>query len=249
MTTEMTLLSAFLAGLLGSAHCIGMCGGIVGALTMTLPAHVCQSHWRLLPYLVTYNIGRIGSYTIAGVLLGFLGAQFAQLLPLENPRVIAMWVTGLFMIALGLYIGSWWQALTLLEKSGAYLWRKIEPFGRRFIPVKNPWEALALGFVWGWLPCGLVYSILVFSLGSGSAWQGGLLMLSFGIGTLPMLLAMGATAQWLTRFAHKLIVRRMAGAMVIIFGLFILFGPHHRHSMPNHAETPVAKEHHHHHHH
>jgi hypothetical protein len=229
MTTEMTLFTAFLAGLIGSTHCIGMCGGIVGVLTVGLPKEIRQSHLYLWPYLLTYNLGRIGSYTLAGIFMGFLGAQFAQFLPLDNPRIVAMWVSGLFMIALGLYLGAWWQALTLLEKAGSYLWRKIEPVGRRFLPVKTPIQALGLGLVWGWLPCGLVYSILVFSLTSASALQGGLLMLAFGIGTLPMLLAMGATAQWLTRFAQQLLVRRMAGAIVILFGLLILFSPYHSH--------------------
>ncbi len=226
---ELTLLSAFIAGLLGSGHCIGMCGGIVGLLTMNLSAEVRQSLFRLVPYLITYNVGRIGSYVIAGILAGFLGQQFAGWLPLENPRVVAMWVAGLFMIALGLYIGSWWQVLTVLEKAGALLWRKIEPLGRRFLPVKHPLQALGLGLVWGWLPCGLVYGILAFSLTSGSAWQGGLLMLAFGLGTLPMLLTMGTTAQWFTRFAHKLIVRRIAGTMVILFGLMILLMPQSHH--------------------
>jgi len=224
--TELTFFSAFLAGLLGSAHCVGMCGGVVGLLTVNLSDDVRRSFFRLLPYLLTYNLGRIGSYIIAGIFAGFLGAQFAQWLPLDNPRVVAMWVSGLFMIALGLYIGAWWQALTLLEQSGAYLWRKIEPLGRHFIPVKNPLQALGLGLVWGWLPCGLVYSILAFSLASASAWHGGLLMLFFGLGTLPMLLMIGATAQSLTRFFHLLIVRRTAGAIVILLGLFILVSPY-----------------------
>ena len=226
---ELTFLSAFLAGLLGSVHCIGMCGGIVGALTMSLPKEVHQSYLRLLPYLFGYNIGRIASYTIAGILAGYIGANFAEVLPMDNPRVVAMWVSGFFMIALGLYIGGWWQILIKLEKVGSYVWRKIEPLGRRFLPVKNPLQALGLGLIWGWLPCGLVYSILAVSLTSGSALHGGLLMLAFGIGTLPMLFALGVTAQWLTRFAQKILVRRIAGAIVILFGLFILFGKQYMH--------------------
>ena len=226
---ELTFLSAFMAGLLGSVHCIGMCGGIVGALTMSLPKEVHQSYVRLLPYLFSYNIGRIASYTIAGILAGYIGAHFGEMLPMENPGIVAMWVSGLFMIALGLYIGGWWQVLIKLEKVGSHVWRRIEPFGRRFLPVKNPLQALGLGLVWGWLPCGLVYSILAFSLTSGSALNGGLLMLAFGLGTLPMLFAIGVTAQWLTKFAQKLLVRRIAGAMVILFGLFILVGKQYMH--------------------
>ena len=230
MTTELTLLSAFLAGLLGSGHCIGMCGGIVGMLTMNLSADVRQSFLRLIPYLLNYNLGRISSYTIAGILAGFLGEHFTSWLPVENPRAVAMWVAGFFMIALGLYIGGWWQFLTYFEKIGSLLWRKIEPFGRRFLPVKYPLQALGLGLIWGWLPCGLVYGILFFALTSGSAWNGGLLMFSFGLGTLPILITMGATAQWLTRFAQKIIVRRIAGTMMILFGLMILLipPPHHK---------------------
>ena len=226
---ELTFLSAFMAGLLGSVHCIGMCGGIVGALTMSLPKEVHQNYNRLLPYLFSYNIGRIASYTIAGILAGYIGAHFGDMLPMENPGIVAMWVSGLFMIALGLYIGGWWQVLIKLEKVGSHVWRRIEPFGRRFLPVKNPLQALGLGLVWGWLPCGLVYSILAFSLTSGSALNGGLLMLAFGLGTLPMLFAIGVTAQWLTKFAQKLLVRRIAGAMVILFGLFILVGKQYMH--------------------
>jgi len=164
---------------------------------------------------------------IAGILAGFLGEQFANWLPLENPRMIAMWVAALFMVALGLYIGAWWQFLTYFEKVGHFLWRKIEPIGQRFLPVKHPLQALGLGLIWGWLPCGLVYAILFFALSSGSAWHGGLLMLAFGLGTLPLLLTMGATAPRVTRFAQKIIVRRIAGTMVILFGLMILFMPHH----------------------
>jgi len=223
MITELTLLSAFLAGFLGSVHCIGMCGGIVGALTMSLPNHVRHSHFRLFSFLFIYNLGRITTYTLAGTLSGFLGAQFVQYLPLENPRMVAIWVSSFFMIALGLYIGAWWQVLTLLEKIGANLWHKIEPLGRHFLPVKHPLQALGLGLIWGWLPCGLVYSVLTFSLSSASAWQGGLLMLSFGLGTLPMLLTIGATAHWLTRLAQKKIVRQLAGAMIILFGLYIAY--------------------------
>ncbi len=247
MTTEITLLTAVLAGLTGSLHCIGMCGGIVGMLTMNLSPTVRQSYLRLTPYLFTYNFGRLSSYVLAGILMGWLGAQFSQLLPMDNPRVVAIWVSGLFMMALGLYIGAWWQALSILEKSGSYLWQQIEPIGRRFLPVKTPWQALGLGFIWGWLPCGLVYSILFFALASANAVQGGLLMLAFGVGTLPMLLLMGTTAQWLTRFAQQIMVRRVAGALIIIFGFFILFGPqHHRHSVDSSPATSSESIHSHH---
>lgn len=243
MMNDLTIVSAFLVGLFGSVHCIGMCGGIVGALTMGLSEEIRQSYWRLIPYLITYNLGRITSYTVAGLLVGFLGAQFAQVLPMDNPRMIAMWVSGIFMIALGLYIGGWWQFLVWLEKAGSYLWRKIEPLGKKLLPISNPFQALGLGLVWGWLPCGLVYSVLAFSLVSGDTIQGGLLMLAFGIGTLPMLFAIGTAANWLVRITRHVAVQRTIGALIIVFGLFTIFGPHH-HKMKNnhhHEHSPQSQ--------
>ncbi|MBE9561710.1 MAG: sulfite exporter TauE/SafE family protein [Proteobacteria bacterium] len=223
----LTFYSAFIAGLLGSTHCVGMCGGIVGMLTMSLPNDIRQSYLRLIPYLLNYNIGRIISYVVAGVLIGFLGGQFTQWLPFANPSIVAKWVSGLFMIALGLYIGAWWQVLTILERSGTLIWNRIKPLGERFLPVQNPLQALGLGLVWGWLPCGLVYVILSFALVSKSALDGGLLMLSFGLGTLPMLLTIGAAAQWITKLSQNIIVRRVSGVIIISFGLMMLFMPHH----------------------
>ncbi|ALG67185.1 sulfite exporter TauE/SafE family protein [Beggiatoa leptomitoformis] len=219
---ELYGLSAFLTGLLGSVHCVGMCGGIVGALTMGLPATTHQSPLRLFPYLLTYNLGRLSSYMLSGALVGFLGGQFTEILP--QPHLIGMAISGIFMIILGLYLGGWWQFLSLLEKQGAKLWRKIQPFSRYFLPVKNPLQALGLGIIWGWLPCGLVYTALMIALASGSAWEGSLLMLAFGLGTLPMLLTMGATTAWLNRLTRHIAVRRGIGLLVIIFGVYTLSG-------------------------
>ncbi len=221
-STELTFLSAFLAGLLGTTHCICMCGSINGALIMSLPPQVHQSNIRLWFYLLSYNVGRISSYIAAGVLVGFGGKQLLQTLSLNNPHLVITWIVGIFMLALGLHLGGWWQTIAFLERIGTHLWRKLEPLGRYFLPVKRPLQAFGFGLVWGWLPCGLVYSILAFSLASCSAWQGGLLMLAFGLGTLPTSVAFGATAPWLTRFAHQAIIRKVIGAVVIIFGLFIL---------------------------
>ncbi|EDN67482.1 conserved hypothetical protein, membrane [Beggiatoa sp. PS] len=108
------------------------------------------------------------------------------------------------------------------KKVGALMWRRIEPLGRRFMPVKRPLQALGFGLVWGWLPCGLVYSTLAFSLTSCSAWQGGLLMLAFGLGTLPMVLTLGMTVPWLKRIAHQRIIRKIVGTIVIGFGILVL---------------------------
>ncbi|MBI5783179.1 MAG: sulfite exporter TauE/SafE family protein [Gammaproteobacteria bacterium] len=222
MPTEITLVSAFLVGLLGSTHCLGMCGGIVGALTLGLKDDIRRSPWSLFPYLAAYNLGRIASYTLAGAALGLASAQVLHLVPPASARLAAKVISAGFMIALGLYLTGCWRGLTVLERLGGKLWTRIEPMGRRFLPVNHPGKALALGLVWGWLPCGLVYSALAWSLASGDAMRGATLMLAFGLGTLPMLFAMGATARWLGNVVRLVWVRRGAGILILLFGVYTL---------------------------
>jgi len=218
---ELTLLAAFMIGLLGSTHCIGMCGGIVGALTMGLPEKTRQSSLKLLPYLLTYNSGRLISYSIAGLLVGLLSGSLSDVFQMGRFPIGGI-VGGLFMVALGIYIGGWLQTMAPLERLGGHIWKRIEPFGHRFMPVKSPSQALALGFLWGWLPCGLVYSTLAWAATSGSAANSALLMLAFGAGTLPMLLAMGSFAERLQYFTRHKWTRYVAGVLLIAFGAMIL---------------------------
>jgi hypothetical protein len=200
-----------------------MCGGIVGALTLGLPPAIRTRFPAMLPYLLAYNTGRISSYVIAGVLAGGVGRWAANLASVYHGQQLLQVIAGLFMILLGLYLGGWWQGLVQVEQAGSLLWRCLEPAGRRLLPVHTPLQALGVGLVWGWLPCGLVYSVLIWAVSAGNALQGGLLMLSFGLGTLPALMAMGAFAAALARLVRKLWVRRVAGALVIAFGVYQLW--------------------------
>jgi sulfite exporter TauE/SafE len=213
-------ITAFITGLLGSVHCVGMCGGIVGALTIGLDNSIKQSPLKLLPYLLTYNFGRIFSYIVAGIIVGFVGSQLTQ--QLSHYTQINTIISGIFMILLGLYLGSWWQILVKLEELGKHFWKIISPYGKNFLPIRNVWQALGLGLIWGWLPCGLVYVALGLSFSAKTTVDGGLTMLFFGLGTLPMLLTIGTFSQWLAQFVHNLLVRRIAGLIIIIFGLIIL---------------------------
>lgn len=220
LQAESSYLAAFLVALLGGAHCVGMCGGVVGALTLGLAPAARRRFAAMLPYLLAYNAGRIVSYVIAGMLAGGIGAWAARLTSVHQAQQALQAVAGSFMILLGLYLGGWWSGLIKVEQAGGLLWRRIEPLGRRCLPVRTPLQALGLGLAWGWLPCGLVYSVLIWAISAGGAWQGGLLMLSFGLGTLPTLLAMGAFAAALARWTRRPWVRRTAGALVIAFGLY-----------------------------
>ena len=210
-------ISAFLLGLMGAVHCIGMCGGIVGALSMSGSVPVVpQQH-----FVLAYNLGRITSYTVAGALAGSLGAYAMDLVALHHAQLILKLLAALFMILLGLYLSGWWQVLTRLERVGTHLWRYIQPLGRNFLPVRSEAGAYMVGLVWGWLPCGLVYTALIYSLTAGGLVQGAGLMFSFGLGTLPLMLSMGFAGARLAKAVRDARVRALAGLMVIGFGLFM----------------------------
>lgn len=213
------LLSAWVLGLLGGGHCLGMCGGLMGALTMAIPPEQRAKRLRLL---LAYNLGRVSSYAVAGFLIGLAGWAIANSPAATALRVVA----ALLLISMGLYLAGWWSGLARVEALGRGLWRQIQPVASRLMPVTSLPRALVLGALWGWLPCGLVYSTLLWSASQGDAWDSALLMLAFGIGTWPVLLATGLAAERLTGLLRKRGVRIAGGLMVILFGLWTLPGPH-----------------------
>lgn len=220
MIDWMPYASALVVGLLGGGHCIGMCGGIVGALGA---GHGSRSHLDQLPLLLAYNLGRLASYALAGALVGGLGFLLAEQLPIQKTQQGLLLVAGLFMVLLGLYLGGWLRWLNYLERAGGGLWRRIEPLGRRLLPVRHPGQALLVGGLWGWVPCGLVYTMLANALAAGGALPGAGLMLAFGLGTLPNLLLMGVLAGAAARLVRSPRVRQLAGVTVIAFGLVTLW--------------------------
>ncbi|HAY28337.1 MAG TPA: hypothetical protein DIT03_02625, partial [Candidatus Accumulibacter sp.] len=183
---ESSFLALLLIGLLGGTHCVGMCGGIVGALSMGSPAR-CS-------LLLSYNAGRILSYAAAGAIAGALGEASIALAGQLPLRGFLYLLANLMLIALGLYLLGVSSALAFTERLGQKLWQRLHPLTRRYLPARGPLQAFPLGLLWGWLPCGLVYSALATALSSGSAMQGAGLMLAFGVGTLPNLLLAGLLA-------------------------------------------------------
>lgn len=213
------LASALILGLLGGGHCLGMCGGLMGALTLAIPP---EQRARRLRLLLAYNLGRILSYASAGLLIGLAGWAVAS-----SPAAMALRVAaGLLLIAMGLYLAGWWSGLTRIEAVGRHLWRHLQPLASRLMPVSSLPRALLLGAVWGWLPCGLVYSTLLWASSQGSPTDSALLMLAFGLGTWPVLLATGMAAERLTALLRRRGVRVAGGLLVILFGLWTLPGPH-----------------------
>ncbi|MER0041611.1 sulfite exporter TauE/SafE family protein [Pseudomonas sp. MGal98] len=213
------LISALILGLLGGGHCLGMCGGLMGALSLAIPAERRHQRLRLL---VAYNAGRILSYTAAGLLLGLAGWALASG-PLAT---VLRSIAGLLLIAMGLYLAGWWSGLTRIETLGRGLWHRLQPITRRCMPITSLPRALLLGGLWGWLPCGLVYSTLLWAASQGDALHSAALMFAFGLGTLPVLLATGLAAERLVGLLRRRGVRVAGGLLVILFGLWTLPGPH-----------------------
>ena len=213
---ESTYLSLFLIGLLGGTHCVGMCGGIVGALSM--------GGGRRGALQWAYNAGRIASYASAGALAGMLGEAGVALSGTLPARLVLFLLANLMLVALGFYLMGATRALGFAERLGQNLWRHIQPLTRRFLPARTAWQAFPLGMLWGWLPCGLVYSALVTALTSGSAWRGATLMLAFGAGTLPTLLLAGLLATRLNEVLSRPVVRTVSGLVVLSFGLWGCYG-------------------------
>ena len=219
---EFSYFSAFLVGLLGGVHCFGMCGGIVSALSLGIREDLGRQPYRLLMLQLGYNLGRVSSYGLAGVIAGTLGLLALDLTGMLVVRISLQVAAALMMLALGLYLGGWWRGITRVERAGSHLWKLIEPLSRKLIPVQSVGGAIVLGMVWGWLPCGLIYSVLIWALSTGSPSQGGLLMLSFAAGTLPNLLLMGVFAARMGVYLRRAGVRQLAGAVVIGLGLWQL---------------------------
>ncbi|WP_090324739.1 sulfite exporter TauE/SafE family protein [Duganella sp. CF517] len=251
--TGYQLLPVFLVGLAGSVHCVGMCGGIVGAISASagksgprgLPRNVIPiqraagfagralafgappahppSPARALPRVLAYNAGRIGSYMLAGALAGGLAGGAQDLAQLAGLQLGFYWLANLMLVALGLYLMNAWRGLATLERAGRVLWQRAQPWMapamKTLMPADRPHQAFALGALWGWLPCGMVYSVLLTAMLSGSALGGALVMLAFGLGTLPMLTGLGLLGARLRNALQQRKVRIACGLLVLAFGL------------------------------
>lgn len=208
--------AVFLIGLLGGTHCVAMCGGIVGALTVQIPGQV-KRQW---PIHLTYNLGRITTYTALGALLGAIGSVgllFDNFLPVQMTLYV---LANVMLVALGLYLTGFTKLLAPIEKAGHGVWKRVQPLTRRFLPARGPAQAFPLGLLWGLIPCGLIYSVLATALVTGSAARGAGLMLAFGLGTLPNLLLAGMLLKRLRGITRNTWVRTGSGILVLAFGVY-----------------------------
>lgn len=211
--------AAFSLAFVGGLHCAGMCGGIVGALQLNRPQGVSAA--RLA---AGYHAGRVISYALAGALAGTLGAALyaADLIPVQAALLL---IGSLMLLAIGLSMfgrGAWMRRI---EPAGAWLWKRIAPLARRVYPPRTGVQALAAGLAWGWIPCGMVYAALPLALVAGGSLNGALVMLAFGLGTLPNMLAVDVAVHGIGRAgragaARPLAwVRPLAGVAIVVFGI------------------------------
>ena len=225
MNDPVTLTSAFLLGFFSTLHCIGMCGGIIGALSLSLPAAIRSNKPKLFIFVLAYNLGRIISYSTAGLIAGAAGTSVLQSAGFDQGHTVLRIIGITMMVAIGLNLTGWLPQLASLEKIGIPVWKRLEPIGRKLVPVASLPKALAYGLIWGWLPCGLVYFVLIWALTAGDAIHGALTMLAFGLGTLPTLITAGFMTSWITRFAHSTRTRQIVGMIIIAMAIGSLFIP------------------------
>jgi len=209
---ESLILTAFTLGLLGGVHCAAMCGGIVGAVSL-------GARRSGISLQLSYNAGRVLSYAAAGVLAGAFGSVSLFGDGLLQVQMLLFVVANAIVVLLGLHIAGWGSLVLRLESAGALAWRAIGPLGKHFLPADTPAKAVRLGMVWGWIPCGLVYSALALALVSGSLLHGAAVMLAFGLGTLPNLLAAGLAAQRMRTALRLRWVRTLAGVVIVVLGV------------------------------
>ena len=213
------LLSAFIIGVFGSGHCLGMCGGITTMLTSALDDRQKEAtkFWLVL----FYHFGRISSYSLIGFLVALTSSLAIK--SIGFPLYILRFIAAIFLILLGLYLGQWFMGLTYIEKIGKRIWQKLSPLSQKIIPVNNKRKALALGMLWGWLPCGLVYSTLTWALASGNPLNGALIMLCFGLGTLPALIALSFGLHSFKNLLLNPLFKKISALSLIVFGCYQLF--------------------------
>ncbi|MCG8324791.1 MAG: sulfite exporter TauE/SafE family protein [Thiotrichales bacterium] len=214
----LNLLIAFNLGIISTLHCWGMCGPIITAYSLGL-----RQEKQSPRYILIFNSGRISSYVIAGVLAGLTGAGFAGIIQDFHGQTVLQILAAIILICIGLHVAGWFPQFKRLESTGLVIWKLLQPLTTRLLPVDTYSKAFMSGAIWGWLPCGLVYSLLLWNLAQANAVSAGLNMLAFGFGTLPGMVAAGLTADRISEVFRRQNLKKLLGTVVILFGLFTLW--------------------------
>lgn len=206
------LSTAFLAGLLGSGHCFGMCGGIAAGLG-------AMSRGRAVVPALQFNLARLVSYAILGMLAATVLSGVSGLVPIGRwLRVL----TAVMILLIGLKFLFNFRGIEFIERGGAGLWKKIMPFAMKAGNRQDALGRVLLGICWGFIPCGLVYTVLMTAASTANPVSGAVTMLAFGAGTLPAMLGLTAAAPALSSFLEDKTVRRMIGFALVVLAVWTI---------------------------
>tara|TARA_R110001592_G_scaffold112966_2_gene311625 strand:- start:6470 stop:7309 length:840 start_codon:yes stop_codon:yes gene_type:complete len=274
MNEAISYSAAFMIGLIGSPHCVGMCGGIAGLLASSTapsaaavqstasatveyipiaerrdPAQLQNQLYQIL-LISLFQLGRISCYALLGALAGGLvgGLITASSFAIEDLANITKGLrilASLMLVMVALSIAGWTQLTRFLESAGGGVWKRIQPLTKRLIPVNSPRKALAIGGLWGFLPCGLIYSALAWSALSGSAIQSGVLMFCFGLGTVPAVMGVSGLTGSLRLLMKKPLARRGFAILLIALAItpWLAMGEKSHAQHTGHSSTSNQQEH------
>ncbi|MFN3713173.1 MAG: sulfite exporter TauE/SafE family protein [Alcanivoracaceae bacterium] len=248
MSLTEALGAATLLALAGAGHCLGMCGGISLGLSMAVPEERRRGQ-KLWLWQALFALGRVSTYTLLGALAGGMGQWLINTLPAAGP--VAWLLSALLMLMLGLMLLGKDIGLGKLERLGLHVWRRIQPLTLPLVPIRHPGQALLLGGLWGFLPCGLLYTALALSVSSGQAVHGAVIMLVFGLVTVPAVAA-GGVATGLLTILRRQGWRRLTATLTLLMAGWLfwqgLAGAHGHHGASHTPQTGTDSELHHHHH-
>jgi sulfite exporter TauE/SafE len=208
---------ALLTGLLGSGHCFGMCGGLVAALSLSGDRQRGNFTFHLL-----YNTGRVATYTMIGLTVGWLGSAIAYAETFATFARVILLGSDLFIILIGLGSAGIFRGFNFLSLECAGPVHALAVAVRGLLRLSPAVAALPLGLLFGFIPCGFLYAMAITAAQSATPLQGAQTMLAFGLGTAPALLLFGTAAHWLGARSRRRMLRG-AGIMVALMGAYNLF--------------------------
>lgn len=226
MPIDLIVLSAaFLSGLLGGIHCTAMCGGIAGSLN-------AKNRSNVFTHALLLNLGRVSSYTLAGFLAGIVGASFIGLVKIPNLGAILRSLMGFILMIIALRI-IFPQTFAFTKVGNGFFWRQLSRI-KSYLPQSGYWHSLSMGALWGWLPCGLSTSVLMAAWLEASPLHSSLMMLAFGIGTLPLMITLSYSGAHFAKLFNNGKIRLSAASLIFMAGLLTALAPWLLHSASAH---------------
>lgn len=214
------ILIAFVIGLFSSLHCVSMCGSIIGTLSFSLKPEIRENKSKMTTFILSYNLGRIFSYMLAGLIIGILESVLTFPLGDDHGHEFLQIISSLIITGAGFYIAGWFPSFAYIEKTGSRFWKTIEPYGRKLIPVASLKQAFLFGMVWGWIPCGLVYTALALAATTGNISTSIFIMLAFGLGTLPAVMGTGLVSSFISHLSSLKTTKQVIGMLLVLVAIF-----------------------------